>query len=288
MRAQYTPIGEIFKNSLQAINDQVWLVDMMSYVFGDFLDSVACSDQSLVAKDILPKYKDATRLNYNVIDLSRFHDERRHLHLSYFLISAYECAEDYVEQIHVFLGKYCDIQVVQKNKLSIEDRVKGTFAEALQVPSVTVDKILQTLKYFRLLRNALAHEEGEFKGALSSFAKSSGVKLNGLWRKHESQEITHSFSEGDARQILTARNSAALIHFLRILISDLDAIYAPCIDLDHVFPIVLDEAWKNNPSKQRDVEVIVRKVQRLLELKFGMECAEDEVRIRIRKSIGAL
>lgn len=257
-------------------------MDMISFVFDDFLErSEHSSDQTVTTRSLLPSYQDARRLDYSLANLKEFHQHRRHLHLALFLISAFEYASDYIDDVHAFIAKNCGVEVPQKNKLSVEEWVRACI-EALKPGGLeNIDSLLKSLKYFRLMRNALSHGEGEFSRDFATYVKSEGESLNSFWRDFESDEIIHSFADPNLKEILLARRVSALIHFLRIVVDDLDKVYSSLVGLDHVIPMAYQEVFAANPTRRADVIVLSRKVTALLEMDFGVECSEADVKNRV-------
>ena len=188
-----TRAGRNFREKLAEINDQVWLMDMISFVFDDFLErSEHSSDQAMTTRSLLPSYQDARRLDYSLANLKEFHQHRRHLHLALFLISAFEYASDYIDDVHAFIAKNCGLDVPQKNKLSVEEWVQACLEALNRSGLENMNFLLKSLKYFRLMRNALSHGEGEFSRDFALYVKSEGESLNSFWRDFESDEIIHS------------------------------------------------------------------------------------------------
>lgn len=288
MKVTRTRVGRNFKEKLRGVNDQVWLMDMVSFVFDDFLEQPKhSSSQMWTTRSLLPTYKDARRLDYSLANLRDFHQQRRHLHLALFLISAFEYASDYVDDVHGFIAKNCSLNVPQKNKLPVEEWVR-TCLEALKLDGVdNKDALLSTLKYFRLMRNALSHGEGDFGRDFTSYVKSEGNYLKSFWSDFESDDINHSFLEADLKNILLAGRVSALIHFLRIIVDELDKAYSSLLQFDHVLPIIYAEVLAANPARRGDEMVLSRKITTLLERDFGVECKETDVKSKVMEWIKA-
>lgn len=288
MKVNRTRAGREFREKLKGVNDQVWLVDMISFVFDEFLAMPEhSSDQTLTTRSLLPTYKNAQRLDYNVATLRDFHQKRRHLHLALFLISAFEYASDYVDDVHRFIAENCGLDVPQKNMLPVETCVQNCFEALTPAGLDNKDALLNTLKYFRLMRNTLSHGEGDFGKEFTSYVKSEGKSLNKFWKNFESDEINYSFEETDFKKILRAGRVSALVHFLRIVVDNLDKVYSSLVEIDHVLPLVYEEVLTANPSKRADKAVLTRKTTTLLEIDFGIECKQTDVKRKVMDWINA-
>ncbi|NDV52997.1 hypothetical protein [Salipiger sp. PrR003] len=282
MKINRTRVGRTFKEKLREANDQVWLLDMISFVFDGFLEGPKNSlGQNLTTRDLLPSYQGAHRLDYSLTKLRDFHQQRRHLHLALFLISAFEYASDYIDDVHGFIVKNCGLDVPQKNKLAIEEWVRLSF-DALKIGELeNKDALLKTLKYFRPMRNSLSHGRGDFRRDFALYAKAEGGSLNAFWSGHQSDDIFHSFVDTDSKEILLAGRVSALIHFLRIVVDELDKAYSSLVKFDHIAPMVYQEVLAANPTMRANKSVLSRKVTTLLEMDFGAKCTDDDVMSKV-------
>jgi hypothetical protein len=261
-----TPIGRKFIHELIKVNDQLCYSALLHHEFEVLASHHAKSSPNDFTVSIFPTNPFSKRINRRANDLPTFGSQSRITGFRMAVIVGYELVLAYLEEIQEFRARSKPTPEDSIQEDAPEDQVFNKLAKWL--PQSPNKGYFSTLGYFRHMRNSFAHgHEGPSK-AFAAFAARYSHLLNRFWSNGITELNGLDFKSAISKE-LSAETAFAIMNLFRVLLREVDAMFASTLSLEDVLGSTVAEVVTRKPELKRNPSKAVSKVRAIIKFDYG-------------------
>lgn len=255
------------------LNTELWFYLFANEEFNINMSRFSGNAKSLYTEDLFCKNKYAYRVSMQVKDLPKYQVSNRTATMGSYFSMCYEILSSYIEEL-IKIVKSCNgINYRMSSACGPEDNLQRCLHKGniIQVNN----NIINTIKYFRLLRNQIIHLSSTQSNALRSLINSESANLENYWQI-QSPNNTLEFAKSEFNQY-ALDDIFEMIKLMRVCVQQIDSHVVVNINRNNMIRKVLEQypLRLNSLSRPRKITKIQNHILNLISLRLTEQEAQS-------------
>lgn len=253
-------------DKISMLNTELWFYLFVNEEFNFNMSRFSDNAKSLYTEDLFCKNKYAYRVSMQVKNLPKYQVSNRTATMGSYFSMCYEILSSYIEEL-IQIVKNCNrINYRMSPVCGPEDNLQRCLhrGNIIQVNN----NIINTIKYFRLLRNKIIHLSSTPSHTLTNLINAESINLKNYWQI-QSPNNTLDFVKSDFN-LYTLDEIFEMIKLMRVCVQQIDSHIVANINLNNMIIKVLEQypLRLNSLSRTRKITKIQNHIWNLISLRL--------------------
>lgn len=253
-------------DKLSTLNTELWFYLFVNEEFNANMAKFSERAKSLNTTDLFYKNKYSSRVDMMVKILPKFQSSNRIATTGSYFSMCYEILSLYVEELIKAIKRYNNITYRLSPACGSEENLQRCLLRGGIAP--VDNNIINTIKYFRLLRNSIIHLLNTPSNTLTSLINSESLNLKTYWQL-QSPNNTLEFNKSDF-SMYSIDEIFEMIKLMRVCIQKIDSYMGTNINQNNIIrDVLLKYPLKlNSLSRARKIAKIQKHIWNWISLRL--------------------